>query len=143
MLPNACRTCGVILEDGNRRHCDVCLPEVKARIGEELRTPALEALKRLREQGRDPSHGGEAAEKRAATLVARREANQAWEAELHPELDGVDFAQDIWPRIRSVPVRQLANATGLSVIYCSKIRSDGTVPHPRHWTSLRSIMGPD
>lgn len=135
-LPNACRTCGVVLEDGGRRHCDACLPEVKSRIGEEIRTPALAALERLRAGGRDPGHGGQAAVKRAATLAARQAANRAWDALPHPELDGVDFARDIWPWLQGLPVRQLANATGLSVIYCSHIRSGAKVPHPRHWIPL-------
>jgi len=50
---NACRTCGVILEDRDRRHCDGCLPEVKTRIGEEIRGPALAAASRSVSGGAD------------------------------------------------------------------------------------------
>jgi len=94
-------------------------------------------LKGLRNQGVDPSHGGEAAAKRAVAMRDRLAANAAWEAVSHPELDGVDFTRDVLPKVRTTPVRQLAKATGLSLIYCSGVRSGEKVPHPRHWDALR------
>jgi len=81
-----------------------------------------------------------AAAKRAATVAAQQAANRAWNAVDHPEFAGVDFARDIWPTLRGIPVRQLAKATGLSVIYCSRIRSGEQVPHPRHWGALAVIL---
>ena len=85
-------------------------------------------LKGLRNQGVDPSHGGEAAAKRAVAMRDRLAANAAWEAVSHPELDGVDFTRDVLPKVRTTPVRQLAKATGLSLIYCSGVRS-GLIEH--------------
>jgi hypothetical protein len=46
------------------------------------------------------------------------------------------FAREILPGIQGIPLRQLAEATGLSVGYCALIRRGERVPHPRHWHSL-------
>jgi len=135
-LPNACRTCGVLLEDGDRRHCDTCLPEVRAESGTALAASSQSVLMKLRDAGCDPGHGGDAAAKRAVVMRDQLWKNAAWDAASHPELVGMDFARDILPRIRDTPIRRLAETTGLSLIYCSRIRSGEKVPHPRHWSPL-------
>jgi hypothetical protein len=49
------------------------------------------------------------------------------------------FKREILPLIQEVPLRRLVEATGLSLRYCSLIRRDEKVPHPRHWEALREV----
>jgi hypothetical protein len=35
----------------------------------------------------------------------------------------------------------MADATGLSLAACSRIRSGARVPHPRHWDAFVSLTG--
>jgi hypothetical protein len=48
------------------------------------------------------------------------------------------FTREILPIIQNVPLRQLTQATGLSLRYVSLIRRGERVPHPRHWQALRA-----
>jgi hypothetical protein len=47
------------------------------------------------------------------------------------------FEREIVPLIQGIPIRWLAEATGLSLSYCSQIRRGEKVPHPLHWHSFR------
>jgi len=33
----------------------------------------------------------------------------------------------------------MADATGLSLVYCNQVRRGQRVPHPRHWPALRTL----
>jgi hypothetical protein len=49
------------------------------------------------------------------------------------------FERDILPRIADVPARALAEATGLSVGYCRKVKQGAVTPHPMWWEVMRAI----
>jgi hypothetical protein len=51
------------------------------------------------------------------------------------------FEREILPAIRQVPLRELMQATGLSLPYVSQIRRGEKVPHPQHWSKLREVGG--
>jgi hypothetical protein len=91
-------------------------------------------LAQLRAEQRDPAHGGRAAQIRGAKNAAHRHANHAWTGE-RPDPD--TFTRELLPGLLSIPVPELAAATGLSEVYCSLIRLGKKTPHPRHWEALR------
>jgi hypothetical protein len=43
---------------------------------------------------------------------------------------------------QSIPLRRLAEATGLSLRYCALIRQGKRIPHRRHWQTLLAAIGP-
>jgi hypothetical protein len=88
-------------------------------------------------EGIDPSHGGEAAEKRGSTMSRRKRELQEWKLS-HPGtiVDPGVLASEIRPVIRSVPLSDLVRASGLTAGYLSLIRRGAMVPHPRHWPAL-------
>lgn len=130
--------CGEILPSPGRFYCDDCRPVLKTESLAKFQASGPAALARLMAEGRDPTHGGEAARKRAASLARRQREAAEWE---HTNLrqDRERFARTILPNLQSVPIRRMAKATGLSVRYCSLIRRGLYVPHPRHWEALERV----
>lgn len=152
--PGGCLECGVVLEpSARRRYCNECMPRQRAVLGTGEGRVALEmtrsafaaaggraALAKMRAEGRDPAHGGDAAERRGRTITAQMAAGAAWDQEHGDIDDGADFTRDALPGLRSVPLQVMVNATGLSRGYCSFIRRGLKVPHRRHWAALARLI---
>jgi len=135
-LPATCWMCGIPLADRNRRYCDACLPEHDAEKLASLITSGPDALARMRAAGQDPTKTNEALRQQSEQMSERRRAAKEWERE-HPEkcAPGV-FVREVLPRIQSVPLSMLMEATGLSKRQCSRIRQGQSTPHARHWHLL-------
>lgn len=131
-LPEICRACGNPVPVRQRLYCDACLPARRREHDTNLHKSALAAMKARKEAGHDPTHGGTAAEKRAAKNRDRIAAERAWEAE-HDKPDPAIFQTEILPAIQSIPTSRLEQATGLSRRYLSMVRRGEQTPHPRHW----------
>lgn len=86
-----------------------------------------------------PPAGGKNAEIRATKIKQRREDQRAWEAEHGFKVDPEAFTRDIMPQLTEISLTLLANATGLSVQYCSLIRGGLKVPHQRHWNNWAKL----
>ena len=88
----------------------------------------------------DPSHTGEAIQKRRSTMQQRRREELKWDA-AHPdaEIDEDQFTSEILPQLQGVSLSTIAGVTGLSQQYCSLIRRGFKVPHPRHWQALKRV----
>jgi hypothetical protein len=69
-LPSTCRGCGSQLPSRARRYCDGCRRASAERAGHTARAAAATALERLRDGGRDPAHGGDAAKRRGRRTLA-------------------------------------------------------------------------
>lgn len=139
--PFACRSCGVILTDATHQYCDDCRPEVEATQVAEFSAAGRAKLAALRATGQDPSRGGEAGQKRAATTSQRKRELAAWEAEHGDvQVDEAVFRTEILPQLQAVSLGTLAKATGLSVQYCSLVRRGLKVPHPRHWPAFLHLI---
>jgi CRISPR-associated endonuclease Cas1 len=145
-LPRAerrCRRCGGELPRvgrGRRTYCNDCLPHYhrdryEAFIAAGRSTRALQ-----REEGIDPSHGGEAGERRGASVAQGWIEVREWKAR-HPGTiaDPKVFEREILPALQRVPLSDLVRATGLTAGYLSQIRRGEKTPHPRHWAALRSV----
>lgn len=124
----ACRVCGVILPSANRSYCDECRPTVKAEGLEAWKASGPAALSQLMREGRDPTHGGVAANRRAASLARRRQEAADWER-INRRPDPAEFTQTILPSLQDVPLSRMVDVTGLTVRYCSLIRR-GLRPAP-------------
>jgi hypothetical protein len=98
-----------------------------------------QALAELRAQGSDPTHGGAAARKRGTRNAGHVAAIAAWEREYGDPVDADAFARDILPWLEDVPLRLIAEATGLSEGYCSFVWRGQKVPHRRHWATLTRL----
>jgi hypothetical protein len=99
------------------------------------RRNAAQVLEELRAEGRDPGHGGRAAELRGSKNRAHQRAVQKWTGK---QGDPEAFAAEILPALREATIAQLVAATGLSEHSCSLIRLGKRVPHPRHWEAFRA-----
>jgi hypothetical protein len=129
-LPSAtCGTCGVRLTDASREVCDTCLPERRSAAGT---------------IGRRGSKSAPTPPTSQTHSQARREAATGWE-----EISGFEprdrrsFDKQIRARLRNIPVKLIARATGLSRSYCARIRNGPVTPHPRHWATLRGLLDPN
>jgi hypothetical protein len=141
MPPAACGICGVLLETSKRKYCEDCLV---ARRREQaagcFEKAGPSALHRMRIAGRDPSHGGLAARKRAAMIAQRNRECAEWDRARSNPPDVEYFWSEIQPRLREISLSEMMRATGLSLRYCSLIRRGLYVPHPRHWTTLQQVV---
>jgi hypothetical protein len=138
-LPATCRGCGDSLTGKRRRYCETCLREQFTEVSERGRPAAAAALARLRADGRDPAHGGEAAISRGRKNAAHQRAVAQWERSADESEDPAEFRREIAPRLRTSTITELTEATGLSPAYCSLIRLGKRVPHARHWQNLRAL----
>lgn len=50
-----------------------------------------------------------------------------------------EFNRNILPGLAEVTVPQMMRATGLSSIYCWRIRRGERVPHPMYWEPLTRL----
>ncbi len=136
-MPSACRSCGLILEDRDRSICDECLPERQREQHAAFSASGPAAVSHLRAAGSDPMHSPEARRKVSLATAESNRERAAWNREHEPG-DPELFVRDILPVIQSIPLRRLAQATGLSIQHCGMIRRGLRVPHPRHWEALKA-----
>lgn len=137
--PQACLLCGVVLDRSGRDYCDDCLPERRAEQASGWAISGLATLAKERASGNDPAHGGEAGRKRGGRNAAHVAAVVDWDRQNGKPVDLDWFARDVLPRIQGVPLRLMAEATGLSEGYCSFVRRGLKVPHQRHWSLLARL----
>lgn len=137
-LRGVCEACGETVPNADRRHCDACDAKRIAEQGAALVLLGPQALQRMREEGRDPAHGGAPSQKRSATARMRRIAEIDWDR-THDLADPEEFTLGILPKLADCSLRELSKATGLSLRYCSLIRRGERVPHARHWAAFNSF----
>ena len=123
LMPRACRSCGVVLEGSSRSlYCETCFTERRAELNDRLSTAGPRELERLRREGHDPAHGGEAARVRGLRNSNHMKNVQAWELDHGSARDPSEFRASILPRLAGIPLSAIQRATGLSLGYCSFVR---------------------
>jgi len=140
LVRNACRECGLVLPDADRRFCDDCLPQVRREhFNESLGSSEAgrAALARLRAEGNDPLSKPDVRKRRAAKASKNRRAVMAWNDD--GSLDGIDFARDVLTRLQAVPTNELRKALQCSESYACRIKYGKHVPHRRHWCTLLEL----
>lgn len=119
-----------------RRYCETCRADQLRQQGPAARQRAGEVLARLRAEQQDPAHGCRAAALRGTKNAAHQAAVRACRDQ-RPDPEVV--RSEILPGLRQARLAELAAATGLSEHYGSLIRLGKRVPHPRHWSALRTL----
>lgn len=140
LVPNACRECGLILDDRERQYCEECLPLFKNQRTEKLVGVARAVLGEMRTSPNDPAKTPEAIAKRVAAHSARHRAAVAWDRINPGPHDRDEFCRRVAPMLSKVTLPQMMQATGLSSAYCWRIRRCERVPHPMHWGALRRLV---
>jgi hypothetical protein len=135
-LPSVRHTCGGELDHETRSYCDICLPDVRAEQRLDFAASGPVALARRRAEGADPAHRGDAGARRSKTMRRHHRQSAEWDAQRGEQEDPDLFAREILPALQDIPLRRLADATGLSLGYVSLIRRGERVPHARHWAAL-------
>ena len=126
-----CLECGAPTSP-SRRLCDPCR-DAKRGIAR------LSRLAEMRTNGDDPAHGGQAAQRRGQANRRHQLAVSRWN-EQHPSPSRRLYDDEILPSLAKIRLELIAEATGLSLGYCSFIRRGLRVPHPRHWESLLALV---
>jgi hypothetical protein len=131
--------CDGAVPNSDRTYCDDCLPHYQRERYDAFIAAGRAAYAKKRTDGVDPSHGGDAAKKRGATISRAKRELQGWKAS-HPDTitDPGLFTREILPLIQELPLSDLVRATGLTHGYLSQVRRGTKVPHPRHWSRLRT-----
>ena len=76
------------------------------------------------------------------TLSDHAVANSWWSPSSLPAwLNEEFYVQKVQPQLRTVKVREIAQAMKVSQPYAAFIRSGRRRPHPRHWQALAELVG--
>jgi hypothetical protein len=98
-----------------------------------LTRPVLRRWDRIR-PGRDQHCDENAAERTPSIIVVIELARE------HPgQRDEAWFKREIAPKLYAFTLKEIAEATGLSLAACSRIRAGAKVPHPRPWEALIAL----
>ncbi len=67
--------------------------------------------------------------------------NRNWSRDGKTEArDKAWFLREVAPKLDAFPLSAIADATGLSLAACSRIRAGTRIPHPRHWEAFHTIV---
>jgi len=124
-----CEVCGA--EGVKNRYCRSCAIEVSR---ETMAQVALIGHAKSKTQ-RAKAHISKALSDHAV-------ANSWWSPSSLPAwLNEEGYVQQIQPRLRTVKVREIAQALQISKPYAAFIRAGRRRPHPRHWQALAKLLG--
>jgi len=92
----------------------------------------------------DPAQAPEIRGRRGAAIAARKRAQSEWDKAnpgvvYDPEL----FRREVWPRLATVPIKEIAAAAGCSKASASDIRRGMWAPHVSMWKALGELAGLD
>lgn len=76
---------------------------------------------------------------RCAAISEGHRRNRSWAREDPGRRDEAWFKREIAPKLDAFSLKEIAEATGLSLAACSRIRTGARVPHPRHWDGLVAL----
>ncbi len=138
--PIACAMCGEPVLKRRRRHCEACMPKARREHGLRAMAAARKALAAQSAAGNDPRRAAAVNRARGEAISEAHRGNRGWAREHPGQRDEAWFKRAIAPRLDGFSLREIADATGLSLAACSRIRAGAKVPHPRHWAALRDLV---
>lgn len=142
LVPVACAACGKPVIKRRRRHCDACIPGLKVAQASKAVAAARNALASQAAAGKDPRRDPDVNRKRAVAISEAHRRNREWKREHDAQpRDEAWFRREVLPNLDGFSLKELAAATGLSLVACSRIRSGLRLPHPRHWDTLLALVG--
>jgi hypothetical protein len=137
--PGACDLCGAPVLKRRRRHCEACMPQARREHGQRAIAKAREALAAQTVAGHDPRRSLGSNRARGEAIAEGHRRNRSWAREHPGPRDEAWFKREVAPKLDGFPLNEIAEATGLSLAACSRIRAGAKVPHPRHWEALRKL----
>ncbi len=141
LAPAPCAACGKPVLKRRRRHCDACIPGIRAEHAKKVVAVARRALAERAAAGEDPRTSREANRKRGAANAEHHQRNREWKREHRNDgRDAAWFTREVVPKLDRFSLRKMAEATGLSLAACSRIRAGTRVPHPRHWEAMFALV---
>lgn len=131
-LPRPTKICEVCGAEGvNNRYCKSCAVEVSRGTKAQVALIGHSRPKTQRVQDRI-----------SKTISNHAVANTSWDPSSLPEwLDEDCYVQKIQPRLRTIKVREIAEAMQVSKPYAALVRAGRRRPHPRHWNVLARLFG--
>jgi hypothetical protein len=132
--------CGEPVLKRRRRHCDACMPKARREHGLRAIVAARKALATQTAAGNDPRRSAVVNRKRGEAISDAHGRNRRWAREHPGQRDEAWFKREIAPKLDAFTLKEIADATGLSLAACSRIRAGAKVPHPGHWEPLLSLV---
>ena len=146
VIGSTCPECGKMFHDPGREFCSSKCWD-KFNMEHHLPQTAeagLATLARMRAEGKDPAHGGDAARRRGASNSQRARERAEWERR-HGDIDldaaKEQFRQKTLPKLAGFTLGDIVKVTGLSKRYASLIRRGVVIPHPMHFDALDRLVG--
>jgi hypothetical protein len=137
--PIACAICGEPVLKRRRRHCEACMPRARREHGLRAIEAARKALAAQTATGNDPRRGSDVNRARGEAISDAHGRNRGWACEHPGNRDEAWFRREIAPKLDAFTLKEIGEATGLSLAACSRIRAGARVPHPRHWSALLAL----
>ena len=129
-LDSVCSGCGKIVHRG-RQNCKSCAVEV-----------SRDNMARVALIGHSKPKTPRAKARISKILSDHAVANSWWSPSSLPAwLNEEFYVRKIQPQLRTVKVREIAQALQVSQPYAAFIRSGRRRPHPRHWQALGELVG--
>ncbi|MGC1985283.1 MAG: hypothetical protein WA668_07840, partial [Candidatus Cybelea sp.] len=138
--PLACALCGGQVLKRRRRHCEACMPKARREHGIRAIAAARKALAAQTAVGNDPRRGAVVNRARGEAISERHRRNRSWAREHPGQRDEAWFKREIAPKLDAFSLKEIGDATGLSLAACSRIRAQARVPHRRHWQALLALF---
>jgi hypothetical protein len=139
--PIACAMCGESVLKRRRRHCEACMPKARRAHGFRAIEAARKALAVQTAAGRDPRRSADVNRARGEAISEGHGRNRRWAREHPGQRDEAWFKREIAPKLDAFSLKEIGDATGLSLTACSRIRAGSHTPHPRHWDALLALTG--
>jgi CRISP-associated protein Cas1 len=138
--PIACALCGQPILKRRRRHCETCMPKARREYGLRAIEAARKVLAAQTAAGVDPRRRGIVNEARGEAISDGHRRNRSWAREHPGQRDEAWFKREVVPKLDAFSLKEIGNATGLSLAACSRIRAGAKLPHPRHWEGLLALV---
>ncbi len=137
----ACELCSGPVLKRRRRHCDACIPKARRARGLRAIEAARRALAVQAAEGNDPRASDRAGRKRGVANTEQHRRNREWTRGRNgSDRNAAWFSREVVPKLDAFTRAEIAEATGLSLAACSRIRAGTRVPHPRHWAALIDLI---
>jgi CRISPR-associated protein Cas1 len=138
--PIACAMCGEPVLKRRRRHCEACMPKARREHGLRAIEAARKVLAAQTAAGNDPRRSAAVNHARGEAISDGHRRNRRWAREHPGQRDEAWFKREVAPKLDAFSLKEIAAATGLSLVACSRIRAGTRVPHPRHWETLAALL---
>jgi hypothetical protein len=138
--PIACAMCGEPVLKRRRRHCEACMPKARREHGLRAIEAARKVLAAQTAAGNDPRRSAAVNHARGEAISDGHRRNRRWAREHPGQRDDAWFKGEVAPKLDAFSLKEIAAATGLSLVACSRIRAGTRVPHPRHWETLAALL---